>query len=123
MKYCSCLTILLLGFLLGCSDEKINLSGCHHGKVILLNGCSAESLISVKSDLPIGKKITIDNIEYSNVIKVPGLINKGSIYFTIRDFNRDADFALFTPYIECFYVKNYDVPLYVITAYNTSNCP
>jgi len=118
------IAILLICVGLAMRCEYDNIAKCYHGKVIMTSCCTGSTFISLDLSTPIGKNTKLNGQDYSNVIQVPGYLNQGDVYLSLREFDSSKDSGLFPPIrCLCLIVVGMDVPVFAVTALSYSSCP
>lgn len=114
--------ILVLGLGVSACEYKDMPIQCLQGKVIMSSCCTGSTFIDLDSSVPIGKPTQINGTNYRNVIQVPGSINNGNVYLSLRQFDPKNDQSLFPIHCMCFIAIGTEVPVWVATNYSYTSC-
>jgi hypothetical protein len=111
-------------FLCSCDNNEEPSNSCIEGNVFAFLECGEGALIQIKNQSDLGGKLTYKDVEYENVVQVPGSFPHGVIYFNYRAYDKENDKHLFESDELCQWLYGpYDVPIIVISNHSQTKCP
>ena len=96
---------------------------CYTGTVLGYEPCRMVSIIALKGVGFVGKPLTWEDTLYKHVIKVPGIYEKGTLYFSMREYNKTTDEHLLIAPQLCAMYDPVNIPMFTIIASSNQHCP